>query len=298
MADILIKRGLKANVESLVLKQGEMAVALDTGDVYVGTPAGTHHVNPKGGTADVAVKLATARSFSITGDGAASAKNFDGTANVELAFALANMAGLTAGTYTKLTVNGKGQVTAGAQVALSDVTGAGTAAGKDTGKAAGNVVIVESNGRIDGSLIPALAITDVFTAANQTEMLALTGAETGDVCIRSDENKTYILKQSPASTLANWVWLKTPDSAVLSVNGKTGAVTLAKGDVGLGNVDNTSDATKSVAKAAELTTARAFSITGGATAAAVNFNGTGNVALNVTELDASKLAGTIDGGTF
>ena len=32
--------------------------------------------------------------------------------------------------------------------------------------------------------------------------------------------------------------------AVLSVNGKTGVVTLGKSDVGLGNVDNTSDATK------------------------------------------------------
>jgi len=35
-------------------------------------------------------------------------------------------------------------------------------------------------------------------------------------------------------------------NSVTSVAGKTGAVTLAKGDVGLGNVDNTSDATKSI----------------------------------------------------
>lgn len=35
-------------------------------------------------------------------------------------------------------------------------------------------------------------------------------------------------------------------SNVKSVNGKTGAVTLAKGDVGLGNVDNTADSAKSV----------------------------------------------------
>lgn len=37
--------------------------------------------------------------------------------------------------------------------------------------------------------------------------------------------------------------------AVSSVAGKTGAVTLVKGDVGLGNVDNTSDATKNSATA-------------------------------------------------
>lgn len=38
-------------------------------------------------------------------------------------------------------------------------------------------------------------------------------------------------------------------SQVSSVNGKTGSVTLAKADVGLGNVDNTSDANKPVSTA-------------------------------------------------
>lgn len=45
--------------------------------------------------------------------------------------------------------------------------------------------------------------------------------------------------------------------------------------------------------ATKLQTARAFSITGGATAAAVNFDGTANVALNVTSLSAGSLSGTI-----
>ena len=45
--------------------------------------------------------------------------------------------------------------------------------------------------------------------------------------------------------------------------------------------------------ATKLATARDFSITGGATAAAISFNGTDNVALDVTALDASKLGGTI-----
>ena len=298
MADIIIRRGLKANVQGLVLKQGEMAVALDTGDVYVGTPAGTHHVNPTGGTADVAVKLATARAFSITGDGVASAKNFDGTQNIELALTLAAMPGLIAGVYSKVTVDGKGRVMAATQVGISDVQGAGTAAGKDVGTNPGNVVIVQSDGKIDGALIPSLALTDVFTAESQAEMLALSEAEIGDICVRSDISKTFILKQPPASELSNWVWMKTPDSAVLSVCGKTGVVTLNKTDVGLDKADNTPDAEKTVAKAGELTTPRAFSITGGATAAPVNFNGSAAVALNVTELDASKLTGTIDGGTF
>lgn len=41
-----------------------------------------------------------------------------------------------------------------------------------------------------------------------------------------------------------------PASTVTSVNGFTGAVTLVKADIGLGNVDNTSDATKNAAAVA------------------------------------------------
>lgn len=40
-------------------------------------------------------------------------------------------------------------------------------------------------------------------------------------------------------------------SAVSSVNGRTGAVVLTKSDVGLGNVDNTSDATKPISTATQ-----------------------------------------------
>lgn len=40
-------------------------------------------------------------------------------------------------------------------------------------------------------------------------------------------------------------------NTVTSVAGKTGAVTLAKGDVGLGNVDNTSDANKPISNATQ-----------------------------------------------
>ena len=44
-------------------------------------------------------------------------------------------------------------------------------------------------------------------------------------------------------------WAAAPTAPVTSVAGKTGVVTLVKGDVGLGNVDNTSDANKPVSTA-------------------------------------------------
>ena len=57
-------------------------------------------------------------------------------------------------------------------------------------------------------------------------MLALT-AQIGDVAVRTDLNKSFILTATPATTLANWQELLTPTDAVLSVDGSTGAVSLS-----------------------------------------------------------------------
>lgn len=121
MAKIQIKRGLQTAVTNLSLSEGEMAVALDTGNVYVGTTTGKVHVNPSGGTADETLKLKNARNFSISGDGSSAIVSFDGTDNVNLSLVLNAMAGLTAGTYTKLTVDEKGRVTAGATITVEDL---------------------------------------------------------------------------------------------------------------------------------------------------------------------------------
>lgn len=115
--------------------------------------------------------------------------------------------------------------------AKSAVDALGTASTCDTGTSEGNVPVINANGKIDTSILPALAITDTFTAANESEMLALS-ADKGDVCIRTDLSKTYILKQTPASTLANWAEIVSPADAVQSVNNKTGVVTLNYSDVG------------------------------------------------------------------
>lgn len=188
--------------------------------------------------ADTATKLANAQNITISGDISGTA-SFNGSAAALITATLPNITGLSAGTFTKVTVNAKGQVTLGATLAASDiptitlakVSDAGTAASKNTGIAEGNVPILGPNGKLADSVIPAIAIGDVFEVASQTAMLALT-AQIGDVAVRSDENKTYMLKASPASTLANWVLLKTPTDVVLSVNGKTGVVSLTTSDIG------------------------------------------------------------------
>lgn len=62
-----------------------------------------------------------------------------------------------------------------------------------------------------------------------------------------------------------------------------------KDEVGLENVDNTADANKVVASAGKFTTARDITIDGAVKAAAVSFDGSENITLQVTEVDASKV---------
>ncbi len=253
---IQIKRGLQSAVESLVLSPGELAVALDTGNVYIGITSGTYHVNPPTAAAETAKALETAREFSITGDVTSDVVSFNGTQNATLSAVLATISGLSAGDYAKVTVNKKGLVVAGKTLDASDiptiskdkVSGLGTAAAVNTGTAVGNAVVVGSDGKIAASLLPDIAITDTFVVASQTEMLALT-AQVGDVAVRTDESKSYILKSTPASTLANWQELKTPACDVQSVNGKTGNVTLTYSDVGAEPVLNDKTAKTSVVDA-------------------------------------------------
>ena len=111
----------------------------------------------------------------------------------------------------------------------STIDGLGTAATKNVGTASGNIPVLDSNGKLNTSVLPALAITEVFTVASQSAMTSLT-AQQGDVAVRTDVNKTFILSKEPAATAANWIELQFPTS-VTSVNGKTGIITLTGEDI-------------------------------------------------------------------
>lgn len=203
----------------------------------VKTAAGTGKVSiAADGTMSVsnvasADKLSASRTIAIAGDATGSA-TFDGSAGTSITVALV-ASGVNAGTYSKVTVDAKGRVTAGSNLTIADVGGIGTAATKNVGTAAGNIPILGSDGKLNGSVIPAIAISESHTVASEHEMLAL-AAQVGDIAIRTDGAGTWILKQTPASTLANWVQLKSPTDAVTSVNGKTGNVTLTTSDIAEG----------------------------------------------------------------
>ncbi len=96
---------------------------------------------------------------------------------------------------------------------------------------ANGLATLGSDNKIPSAQLPAIAITDTFPVASQAAMLALT-AEVGDVAVRTDLNKSFILKTAGDSTLSNWQELLTPTDAVLSVNGQTGAVSLTAAGLG------------------------------------------------------------------
>ncbi len=106
------------------------------------------------------------------------------------------------------------------------------------------------SGVIPTSQLPALAITDVFSVASQSAMLALT-AQRGDVAVRTDISSNFILSTDDPTQLANWLQLASGTGSVQSVNGQTGVVVLGKSDVGLNSVDNTSDLSKPISTATQ-----------------------------------------------
>ncbi|MGL6459760.1 hypothetical protein ACSZNG_12265 [Aeromonas hydrophila] len=71
------------------------------------------------GSAVSAGKLATARALALTGD-ATGSLTFDGSADASMAVTLAN-SGVTAGTFTKVTVDAKGRVTAATTQTAADI---------------------------------------------------------------------------------------------------------------------------------------------------------------------------------
>ena len=103
---------------------GTTAIALGASETTI---AGLVSVSSTGftgaltGNADTATALETGRTISITGDIAYTSDAFDGTAAVTGTGTLATV-NSNVGTYTKVTVNAKGLVTAAADASISDLS--------------------------------------------------------------------------------------------------------------------------------------------------------------------------------
>ena len=132
----------------------------------------------------------------------------------------------TSGTYTKVQTNDKGQVVSGDTLTANDIPNL------DASKI--------TSGIIDAARLPAY-VDDVLEYANLSVFPAV--GEAGKIYVALDTNKAYRWSGS------TYVYITS--GAVDSVAGKTGVVTLVKADVGLANVDNTSDVNKPISTATQ-----------------------------------------------
>lgn len=169
--------------------------------------------------------------FGIVNSRASIWGNYDGSVHdlVDEGHAKVTIVQVT-GQSTTAVISQKGVTDAITTAKQEVVDSLGTAASKDVGTAAGNVPVLDSNGKLVETVIPAVAITETYVVDSETAMLAL-NAQVGDVAIRTDVSKSFILQSLPASTTANWKELLTPDCKVISVNGKQGAVVLTGDDI-------------------------------------------------------------------
>ncbi|MDB5296027.1 MAG: hypothetical protein JWO31_2010 [Phycisphaerales bacterium] len=171
----------------------------------------------------------------------------------------------TAGLAT-LTSFGRSLIDDADAAAARTTLGLGTAATVNTGTASGNVPLLGSGGKLAQSLLPGIALNDTFVVASQAAMLALT-AETGDVAVRTDVSKTFILKGASSATLADWQELLAPTGGVSTVNGLTGTVVLTTGAV-VGTTDTQTLTNKTISGASNtLTNLPAAALTGTVAAA-------------------------------
>ncbi|WP_421918719.1 hypothetical protein [Marinifilum sp.] len=140
---------------------------------------------------------------------------------------------------TKIYVDGlvsdKVDQVAGKQLSSNDYTDADKAIVSDAEQksnknAANGYAGLDANKKIDESQLPKMTVGNVYAVNNETEQLALT-AVTGDVAVRSDENKTYMHNGGAAGDMSDWTEMKTPSGEVFSVNGKKGDVVIHVADI-------------------------------------------------------------------
>ena len=124
--------------------------------------------------------------------------------------------------------------------------------------AANGIATLDSNGQVPSTQLPSY-VDDVLEYTNVAAFPSI--GETGKIYVETTGNTTY--------RWGSTAYVKITSGEVASVAGKTGVVTLTKADVGLTNIDDTADSTKSVASAAKLTTVRTIN--------GANFDGTFNV---------------------
>lgn len=238
-----------------------------TGAVTVPTPTATGHATTKQYVDDKdASTLQSAKSYADSILGANDAMVFKGTLG-------------TGGTVTALPATHQTGWT-------YRVITAGSYAGQNC--EVGDLVICIADATDDGSNADwTIAQTNIDGAVTHGAALTADEILLGDGAGQIKASGTALSDLAKATDLSGKV------DKTTTVNGHAldQNITLDKNDIGLGNVDNTADAEKSVLSASQLTTARGITIAGDATGTA-SFNGTQDVTITV---DVARATADADG---
>ena len=106
---------------------------------------------------------------------------------------------------------------------------------------ANGIASLGADGKVPTSQLPSF-VDDVVEY--ESLLLFPTIGDSGKIYVAIDTNKTY--------RWSGTTYVEISSGAVDSVAGKTGVVTLTKSDVGLNNVDNTSDLNKPISNATQI----------------------------------------------
>lgn len=141
---------------------------------------------------------------------------------------LSSLYDLAGAATTAATAAQAAAIAAAATDATNKANGAASVSIPLTQRGASNgVATLDGAGRLPSAQLPPLAITDTFVVSSQSAMLAL-AAEVGDIAVRTDQSKTYILQTTGATVLSHWVELASSGlGQVISVDGQTGIVSLS-----------------------------------------------------------------------
>jgi len=244
-------------------------------------------------TATSANTLTTARTIGLSGV-TATAQSFNGSSNITIPITAVPTSlltgtiadGLISGSYTgiaSLTMTGNVNFdsTGDRRIQIT-----GTSDGADTGR-----LLLLSGGSVTATRGAYIVISG--NESTTPGALSLVSGETGGVTINGGTSGTTVtgtggLVVSSGTIAGNGADITGLNASNLSTGTvPTGRLTGTYGISISGNAATASAAT-------QLQTARTFSITGAASAAGISFNGTGNVALSVTDLNATSLSsGTV-----
>ena len=246
--------------QTFTVMSGAAQATMYTRTYVSGTWSGWNQLAETSDNVASASKWQTARTLSFTGD-ATGSMSVDGSANASAALTLA-ASGVTAGTYTKVTVDAKGRVTVGASLAAGDVP---TLNQNTTGSAA------------------------TLTTART---LSWTGDATGSLSFDGSANV------SAALTLANsGVTAGTYPKVTVNAKGLvTGSAALVAADIPNLDAAKITTGTLTVptsgnaATATKLATARTLTYTGAATGSG-SFDGSANVSIALTIANSLALTG-------